>query len=69
MSTAPQSLAESRLLDVPAAAAYLSVSERTIREWVYKRRVRFCKVGRAVRFRPSDLDAMVVEVDPEGVCR
>ncbi len=47
------------LLDVAGAAAHLGVSEAFVRRLVLERRVRYFKVGKFVRFRPSDLDAFV----------
>lgn len=48
-----------RLLDVPAAAAYLDVSPRFIRRLVAERRLAFVKLGRHVRFEVADLDAFI----------
>lgn len=50
---------ESPLLDTGAAAAYLDVSEAFIRRAVLERRIRYCKLGKFVRFRPADLDAFI----------
>ena len=50
---------DSKLLDVAGAAAHLDVSEAFIRRIVFEKRVRYYKVGKFVRFRPSDLDAFV----------
>lgn len=47
------------LLDVAGAAAQLGVSEAFVRRLVLERRVRYFKVGKLLRFRPSDLDAFV----------
>lgn len=47
----------SPLLDVPAAAARLNISERHLRELIYRREVPYLKVGRLVRFDPNDLEA------------
>lgn len=53
-----------RWLDVDAAAAYLGVTERWIRERVARREVRFHRVGKFLRFLPADLDAVAVPVEP-----
>jgi excisionase family DNA binding protein len=46
------------LLDVPTAAARLGITERHLRELIYKRRIPFVKVGGfSVRFDPDDLAA------------
>lgn len=47
------------LLDVPATAEYLGVTERFVRELIARRRLTHVKVGRLVRFRHTDLDAYV----------
>src|SRR5207253_828651 len=48
-----------RLLDVPAAAAYLGVSPRFIRRLVAERRLAFVKLGRHLRFDVVDLDHFI----------
>jgi len=48
-----------RLLDVEGAAEYLSVTPRFIRRLVAERRVPFVKLGRHLRFDPSDLDRLI----------
>lgn len=50
---------EEGLLDYKAAAAYLAVSERHVRELWAKRRLAAIKVGRSVRFSREDLDAFI----------
>lgn len=51
--------------DVPAtwgiaeASAFLGCTQSTLRTWVSKRRVPFCRVGRLVRFRKADLDGFL----------
>lgn len=49
------------LLDIPAAAEVLGVSERHIRNLVYKRQIPYVKVGRLVRFKSADLTAWIDE--------
>lgn len=41
------------------ASVYLGVSERYVRRLVAERRVSYYKVGRLVRFRRQDLDALL----------
>ena len=41
------------LLDVPAAAARLGVTQRWVRRAIAERRISFVKVGRNVRFEPE----------------
>lgn len=48
-----------RLLDVQEAAALLSVKVSTLRQWTYQRRIPVVKLGRAVRFRESDLKRLI----------
>jgi excisionase family DNA binding protein len=43
------------LLDTPALAACLSITERHVRRLVAERRIPFVKVGRFVRFDPVDV--------------
>jgi len=50
-----------RLLTVPEAAEYLSVTERFIRRLVAERRIPRQYVGRHLRFRIEDLDAWLDE--------
>jgi excisionase family DNA binding protein len=45
------------LLDPPALAARLSISERHVRRLVAERRIPFVKVGRFVRFDPGAVAA------------
>ena len=49
-----------RLLDVNAAAELLSVAPKTVRKWVYERRLPVVKLrGTAVRLRLSDLEKII----------
>lgn len=41
---------------VTDAAEYLGTTERHVRELIYRRDIPYYKVGRLVRFRPTDLD-------------
>jgi len=51
----------SDLMTVREAAAYLRISIWTLRHWVSKRKIRYIKLGRAVRFRKSHLDRFITE--------
>ncbi len=52
-------------LDVEGASEYLGgVGVRFVRRLVQERRVRYYKVGRFLRFRPEDLDEVIVEHPP-----
>lgn len=55
------SLFENQLWDIKTAAFKLSVSEKTLRDWVYKRQVPFKKVGNLVRFNPSEIHQWIEE--------
>ncbi len=44
------------LLDVDALAHRLAVSPRFVRRLVEERRIRFLKIGRHVRFDPTDVE-------------
>ena len=47
------------LLDVPAAAERLSVTQRWVRRAVAERRISFIKVGRNVRFEPEAISRYI----------
>lgn len=46
-------------LTLDQAAQYLNVTERYMRRLVAERRVPFHKIGRLLRFLPSDLDCLL----------
>ena len=51
-----------RLLDVTEAATMLGVKPSTLYQWAYQRRVPKVKVlGRALRFRLSDLERIICD--------
>lgn len=47
------------MLTVKEAAKVLSCSEAAIRKWLYQRRLPAVKVGRLVRLRQADLEALI----------
>ena len=50
------------LWSVARLAEYLAVPTPTIRDWVYKRKIPFVKVGdRLIRFQPSDIHKWLSE--------
>jgi excisionase family DNA binding protein len=49
----------SDLLDVEGAAAYLGVPETYVRRIVLEKRVIYYKLGKYLRFKSSDLDALL----------
>lgn len=48
-----------RLLDTLEAARFLGMGKRTVQELVADRKLAFVKIGRSIRFAPSDLAAFV----------
>ncbi len=50
---------KTELFDVPEAASFLHVKEPTIRKWRFERKLPFCKIGRVIRFRKSDLEKII----------
>jgi excisionase family DNA binding protein len=52
-------LNERHLLTAKEAAAYLSVSENTIRQWIWQRRLPVIRLGRAVRLKRDDLSQLI----------
>jgi excisionase family DNA binding protein len=53
--------AADRLLDVREAADFLGLKPSTLYQWAYERRIPVVKLfGRALRFRLSDLQRLVV---------
>jgi excisionase family DNA binding protein len=53
--------AEEYLVNVTRAARFLAVSVSTLYGWVWRRRISFVKLGRAVRFDIADLRKFVKE--------
>ena len=43
------------LLTAAEAADYLRISEWTLRHWVSDKKIRFIKIGRAVRFKKTPI--------------
>ena len=44
------------LWNVADVATYFRISERTVRDWIFKRRIPYRKVGRCVRFEPEVIE-------------
>jgi len=57
--TAP--LFDNQLWSITRLAQYFDVPIPTLRDWVYKRQIPFVKVGRLVRFQPSDVQRWLSE--------
>lgn len=51
-------MAES-LLTIAEAASLLRLKPSTMRAWILRRRLPYCKVGRLVRIRRADVDALI----------
>jgi len=51
----------SDLLDVEEGAQYCHIKSTTMRDWIYKGRVPFVKLGRRVFLRKQDLERLIVE--------
>jgi len=49
----------SDLMTVPETAAFLRLKVSTIRAWVSQRRIPFVKLGRLVRIRRHDAEALI----------
>jgi len=49
------------LLDKPSTAGRLGITERHLDYLVTKRRIPFVRVGRLIRFKPSDLELWLEE--------
>jgi len=49
----------SKLLSVTEFADAVGLSPKTIRQWVWTRRVPYIRVGRAIRFRPETVDEIL----------
>lgn len=58
---ATSSLFDNQLLSVDRLSKFLDVPAATIRDWVYKRLIPFVKVGRHIRFTPSDVQRWLSE--------
>ena len=52
---------EDETFDVPTAAKFLGVKKSTIRAWCLRKRLRYFKAGRAVRFRRSWLEEFIAQ--------
>jgi excisionase family DNA binding protein len=48
-----------RLLTIPEAAQRLSLRPKTLRFWVWTRKIEFVKVGRSVRLREDAIERLI----------
>jgi excisionase family DNA binding protein len=60
-------LDERQLLTAKEAAAFLSLSENTIRQWIWQRRLPVVRLGRAVRLRQEDLVRLIERNREEAI--
>lgn len=49
----------SELFTLPEAAALLRLKVSTLRAWVLRRKLPYCKVGRLVRVRRADVEGLI----------
>lgn len=55
------------LLKPKEAAQFLNLSENTIRQWIWQRRLPVVRLGRAVRLRRQDLERLIEDHYEEAV--
>lgn len=48
-----------KFLTVRQAANELGLRERTIRQWIWRRQIEFCKIGGAVRIPATVIDRII----------
>jgi len=58
---------ERRLLTVKESAALLCLSEHTIRQWIWQRRLPVVRLGRAVRLCREDLEQLIEHNREEAI--
>lgn len=58
---------EQHLLTAKEAAALLCLSEYTIRQWIWQRRLPVVRLGRAVRLKRQDLEQLIDQNRKEAV--
>ena len=66
MSTTPALTSANRPLTVRDAADRLGVSVETIRARVNDGTIPAARLGKAIRIRPADLDALFIAAPPKG---
>jgi excisionase family DNA binding protein len=60
-------LDERQLLTAEEAAEFLCLSENTIRQWIWQRRLPVVRLGRAVRLRREDLEQLIERNRQEAI--
>lgn len=58
---------EQQLLTAKAAAILLGLSEHTIRQWIWQRRLPVVRLGRAVRLRREYLEQLIARNREEAI--
>lgn len=56
----PSTTVSAHLLTIAEAAAFLNVPQRWVSDAVRARRIRCTRIGKHVRFRPADLEELIV---------
>ena len=54
-------MAAAKLLKVPEAASMLSLSQKTVWQWIGERRIGVVRLGRAVRVPITEIDRLMEE--------
>lgn len=52
-------MTDAALLTIAEASAMLRLQPSTLRAWILRRKLPYCKVGRLVRIRRGDVDALI----------
>jgi excisionase family DNA binding protein len=52
-------MADNGLLTITEASALLRLRPSTLRAWILRRKLPYCKVGRLVRLRRADVEALI----------
>jgi excisionase family DNA binding protein len=60
-------LNERQLLTAKEAAEFLCVSENTIRQWIWQRRLPVVRLGRTVRLKRDDLTQLIERNREEAI--
>ena len=58
---------ERQLLTVRESATLLRLSENTIRQWIWQRRLPVVRLGRAVRLKRQDLEQLIDQSREEAM--
>ena len=57
-----------RLLDVKVTAELLGIKPVTLRLWISQKKVPYYKVGKSIKFKPSEIETWInaTRVDPDS---